>query len=211
MVLGNCKHFLCQRRMSAKIFAKFAHCTVRVTHNVIVKGKEILLFQSRCQTAPFLFRCLNWTTWKHSLPSLLRDLPEHFFSFSPFEPNDSVGLRCTVGVMCLFGDVTRLLLVASVCSDIFGICCPVDFFGGDDDDVVFNGIAELVAQAVAPDDVPIPWRMLAEENVCGWCDCWPLLLVIEDDGDLMRRDARSLHFGVCGIIKFFRSFPFLAF
>lgn len=39
-------------------------------------------------------------------------------------------------------------------------------FGGDEDDVAFNCIDEPVAQAPLADDVPIPWRIEADENVC---------------------------------------------
>lgn len=60
---------------------------------------------------------------------------------------------------------------------------------GGDDGVAVTVITELVATALV--DVPIPWRMAAEEKVCG-------MLVLVADGDLMMRLVRSHQVGVCG-------------
>lgn len=114
-----------------------------------------------------------------TIPSLLRAFPLHFLpSVSVFELSDSDGLFCTAGIIS-FGDVKQLLSVASFGSAVapdekYGFClsyfpsdceCWPDMAGGVD--VAFDSVVVPATAAATPvDDVPMPCRIVADENVC---------------------------------------------
>lgn len=151
---------------------------------------------------------LPWCQWMSIVPSLLRAFPLHFLpSVSVLELSDSDGLFWTAGIINLFGDVKQLLSVASFASAAApdekyafflsyfpSECCWPDMAGGDD--VVFDSVAPETAAAAPVDDVPMPCRIVADENVCEWCGC-DFDAAIDVDGDLMRRGVRSHQFNVC--------------
>lgn len=109
---------------------------------------------------------LAWNSKRIYLPSLLRDLPLHFFSLSFFEFNDVVGLFCD---KIFFGDVKQLLFSdSSFSNDVVALFCAN---GGDMP--AFELIVELVAAqadvAAALIVDPMPRRIDADENVCANC------------------------------------------